>query len=78
MFWFFISHCKKVLAIFCFLFLKIYDSAQFNNMFQKVSWALASCLKSSQNFELFKYLLYFLRYDIKCNENLKKNVKMHC
>jgi hypothetical protein len=25
---------KKLLAILCFLFLKIYDSARFNNMFQ--------------------------------------------
>jgi hypothetical protein len=34
MFWFFILHCKKLLAIFYFLFLKIYDSARFNNMVQ--------------------------------------------
>jgi hypothetical protein len=29
----FILHCKKVISNFVFLFLKIYDSAQFKNRF---------------------------------------------
>ncbi len=31
---FFISHCKKIIGDFLFLFLKIYDSARFKYMFQ--------------------------------------------
>jgi hypothetical protein len=41
---------KKLLAILCFLFLKIYDSAWFNNMFQNSF--LGSCLMSQELIEL--------------------------
>jgi hypothetical protein len=50
MFWFFISHCKKVISNFMFFILKIYDSAQFNNMFQNS--VLGLCLMSQQLREL--------------------------
>ncbi len=51
MYRFFISHCKKLLAIImCFLFLKIYDSARFNNMFQNS--VFGSCLMSQELIEL--------------------------
>jgi hypothetical protein len=50
MIWFFISHCKKVISNFYILFLKIYDSARFNNMFQKK--VLGSCLMSQELTEL--------------------------
>ncbi len=46
MFWFFISHCKKLLVILCFLFMKIYDSARFNNI------VLGSSLMSEELIEL--------------------------
>jgi hypothetical protein len=50
MFWFFISHSKKVFGDFVFLFLKIYDSARFNNMFQNS--VLGSSLMSEELIEL--------------------------
>jgi hypothetical protein len=50
MFWFFISQCKKVISNFVFLFLKIYDSARFNNMFQNS--VLGSSLMSKELIEL--------------------------
>ncbi len=50
MFWFFSCTVKKLLAILCFLFLKIYDSARFNNMFQNSVWG--SSLMSEELIEL--------------------------
>ncbi len=41
---------KKLLAILCFLFMKIYDSARFNNMFQNS--VLGSSLMSEELIEL--------------------------
>ncbi len=41
---------KKLLVIFCFLFLKIYDSAQFNSMFQNS--VLGSSIMSEELIEL--------------------------
>jgi hypothetical protein len=35
-------------------------------------------LRSSQQLELLKDILYLLRYDIKCEKYLGKNLKMHC
>ncbi len=50
MFWFFISHCKKVISNFVFFILKIYDSAGINNMFQNS--VLGSSLMSGELIEL--------------------------
>ncbi len=48
---FFLSRTVKTLqAILCFIFSKIYDSAQFNNMFQHS--VLDSCLMSQELIEL--------------------------
>ncbi len=47
----FLSRTVKTLhSILCFLFLKIYDSARFNNMFQHS--VLDSCLMSQELIEL--------------------------
>jgi hypothetical protein len=50
MFWFFISHCKKVIGDFVIFILKIFDSEKFNSMFQNC--ILDSCLMSQELIEL--------------------------
>ncbi len=68
---FFISHCKKLLAILCFI-LKIYDSARCKNMFQSNVLNFSLMSQELTEFLIVQIsLIYIIRYDIICDKNLE-------
>ncbi len=75
---FYLALLKSYQQYSCFCFWNFFTVHCLNICSKTVSQILGSCLRSSQQLKLLKYILYLLRYDIKCDENPEKNVKMHC
>ncbi len=66
---FYLALLKSYQQYRCFIFGIFFTVHCLRICSKTVSQILASCLRSSQQFKLFKYLLYLLRYEIKCDEN---------